>query len=89
MKSNQTINKLYTNFITGCFYEFKYMRGCTDCLYEFEYIEKLHTKINIYSNNAYKDFHAFAYISMKLKIFTTTIKLTIEYSNIESPLYES
>ena len=65
------------------------MRGCTDCFYEFEYIEKVHTKINVYSSNPYKDFHAFAYVSMKIKIFTTTIKLTIEYSNIQSSLYES
>ena len=65
--------------------------GCgTDCLYEFEYVEKLLTKISTYSNemNAYKDFHAFTYISMKIKVFTT-IKYTTEYSNIQSSLFES
>ena len=50
-----------TNFIMSCFYEFWIYEGSTDCLYEFEYMEKVHTKINTYSNemNAYKDFHAF------------------------------
>ena len=50
----------------SCFYEFWIYEGSTDCLYEFEYMEKVHTKINTYSNemNAYKDFHASPCISM-------------------------
>ena len=57
--------------------------GSTDCLYEFEYMEKVHTKINTYSNemNAYKDFHAFPCISM---IKTCITDLVLKNKSINS-----